>query len=77
MLRTAAHSTREQMTRLEAQIHHLALTAPEPIRTDLLPRSSRQRAERAAGYRLTDSPSDPATATRNWPYAPWPGYGSS
>jgi transposase len=64
VLRAAARSTREQMTRLEAQIHHLALTAPDLIRTDLLSRSSRQRAVRAAGYRLTDRPTDPATATK-------------
>ncbi|MEI2710566.1 MAG: IS110 family transposase [Chitinophagaceae bacterium] len=64
VLRAAARSTREQMTRLEAQIHHLAVTAPDAIRTDLLPRTSRQRAARAAGYRLTGDPAEPATATK-------------
>ena len=37
VLRAAARSTREQMTRLESQIHHLAVTAPDAIRADLLP----------------------------------------
>lgn len=64
VLRAAARSTRKQMTRLESQIHHLAVTAPDAIRADLLPRSSRQRAIRAAAYRPSGDAADPATATK-------------
>jgi transposase len=62
--RLAARATRRQMTRLEAQVRHLALTAPEPLRIQLQPLGTVARMRRAAALRPGPDPAEVATATR-------------
>jgi transposase len=64
VLRVAIQSARRQMGRITAQIRHLIVTAPEPIRVDLQALSDRKRIAKAAGYRPGDDPADVTTATK-------------
>lgn len=64
VIRIAAKTTRAQMSKIEAQVRHLMVTAPEPLRTDLQGRSERKRVIRAAGYRIGKDITDVTTATK-------------
>ena len=64
VLRVATESTRRQMRRITAQIRHLIITAPDPIRMDLQHLTDRKRIDRVAGYRPADDPADVTAATK-------------
>lgn len=64
VLRLAATTTRQQMSRIESQIRHLIVTSPEPIRVDLQGVSERKRIQRAAAYRPGANRDDITTATK-------------
>lgn len=64
MLRVALQSARGGRQRAAQQIHHLALTAPEPVRAELAGLTGPQRVARAARYRPAGDLADPATAAR-------------
>jgi transposase len=72
--RLAARATRRQMTRLEAQVRHLALTAPEPLRIQLQPLAPLRGC-------AAPPPCAQARTPPRWPpprgprCAPWPGSG--
>lgn len=60
----ASRSTRRQMTRIEGQITHLIVTAPEELRIRLQNLSTPKRIERAAALRPGPDKADVAEATR-------------
>jgi transposase len=64
VLRSAAKSMKYQINRIDSQIRHLIVTAPEPIRVELQVLSPLKRAERAASYRPGNDLADIATATK-------------
>lgn len=64
VLRTALRSTRKQMTRIQSQVQHLIITAPEPIRVDLQRLSDRKRIVKAAGYRPGPDLAEVSAATK-------------
>lgn len=64
VLRLAAKTTRHSMSRIDAQILHLTVTAPEPIRVDLQALSPRKRVARAAAYRPGPDAADITNATK-------------
>lgn len=64
VLRSTARATRVQMTRLESQVRHLVITAPETIRVDLQGLTDRRRMGRAAAYPPGPDGSDIPTATK-------------
>lgn len=64
VLRVAKQTIRNHMSEIEAQIRHLSITAPDPIRADLQCRTTRQQMARAASYRPGDNPADLTCATK-------------
>lgn len=64
VLRLTARTTRHAMSRIDAQILHLIVTAPEPIRVDLQALSPRKRVARAANWRPGPDAADITTATK-------------
>ncbi len=63
VLKVALDGTRKQMTQLAERIHHLLLTAPDPLR-QLLDLPTAQKISRCAGLRPGPEPADPLTATK-------------
>lgn len=64
VLRLTARTTRNQMSKIEVQLLHLAVTAPEPIRVELQSLTARKRIARAAAYRPGADTADVTTATK-------------
>jgi transposase len=67
VLRVALESSRRSRQRIGQQLHHLALTAPEPLRVDLAGLGPDALADRAARLRPGGDAADPATATSAGP----------
>lgn len=63
-LRIVFCSTRNTRTRIANQIRDLLVTAPDQLRETLEPLTTEQRVERAARFRCTGDPADPAEATK-------------
>lgn len=63
VLRVARSSAVKARTQVGNQIKDLVLTAPEPIRAELRPLNTKQRAARCAHWRPADT-IDPASATK-------------
>ncbi|MEZ5185915.1 MAG: IS110 family transposase [Candidatus Nanopelagicales bacterium] len=65
VLKVALDGTRKQMTQLAERIHHLLLTAPDPLRTQLGGLTKTQRITRCAGLRPGTDLTDPVRATKH------------
>lgn len=64
VIRVAARATRRAMTRIEGQVTHLIVTAPEQLHVRLTGMSTIRRMNAAAALRPGPDPADVATATR-------------
>ncbi len=64
MLRIADQSSKEQMTRLQARMDHLAICAPEAIRVELQSLTALKRARKAAAYRPIGDIADVSVAAK-------------
>lgn len=65
VLKVSLDGTRKQMTQLAERIHHLLLTAPDPVRVALAGLTTAQRIARCAGLRPGTDLADPVTATKH------------
>jgi transposase len=64
VLRSATKSVKHQINRIDSQIRHLIVTAPEPVRVELQALSPIKRAEKAASYRPGNELADVTNATK-------------
>ncbi len=77
MLRIADQSSKEQMTRLQACIDHLAICAPEAIRVELQSLTALKRARKAAAYRPIGDIADVSVAAKTAVADPGPAMAGS